>query len=400
MIQSQQRTIRENQSLASSEIDSKSFTQISPKLLRNRELFLFAYLTIFLSFTNGESPETFIETCIYKVSSNREIFFQNELIEPYRYGFNGMECDGETDGSGNAYDFGARMYDARLGRWWSVDDLWRDYSHLSVYCFTANNPIYYIDVDGNRFKVKGSEDKVTDGPNQGTSCYNLVRDDVYSLIPSNDAGKNFKAMLEISPSGEVTLNATITRDEILAINDPGITLLYSLITSENDYVYEVNYTATTKERDGDTHVENLDEPFGMSTDPTAVKRNNQISNTSNSRMLQTLPADPSGTDLAKYNSEKPADGDVEGQVVIAPVTRYVFNMGLLGTKPRSSIVLHELLENYYRTEEGLPYNADPSKGLNGAHEKAITVEDGLLDGDSRKSLSPGAGDVTNDPGRK
>jgi hypothetical protein len=34
----------------------------------------------------------------------------------YRYGFNGMEKDDEVkNGKGNSYDFGARMYDSRLG---------------------------------------------------------------------------------------------------------------------------------------------------------------------------------------------------------------------------------------------------------------------------------------------
>jgi len=37
--------------------------------------------------------------------------------EDYRYGFNGKEKDDEVKGSGNSLDFGARMYDSRLGRW-------------------------------------------------------------------------------------------------------------------------------------------------------------------------------------------------------------------------------------------------------------------------------------------
>jgi RHS repeat-associated protein len=40
----------------------------------------------------------------------------------YKYGFNGMEKDAEMHGNdGDSYDFGARVYDARVGRWWSVD---------------------------------------------------------------------------------------------------------------------------------------------------------------------------------------------------------------------------------------------------------------------------------------
>ena len=39
----------------------------------------------------------------------------------YRYGFSGMEMDNEIKGDGNSYDFGARLYDSRLGRWLAVD---------------------------------------------------------------------------------------------------------------------------------------------------------------------------------------------------------------------------------------------------------------------------------------
>jgi RHS repeat-associated protein len=39
----------------------------------------------------------------------------------YRYGFNGKEKNNEISGEGNSYDFGARIYDPRLGRWLSTD---------------------------------------------------------------------------------------------------------------------------------------------------------------------------------------------------------------------------------------------------------------------------------------
>jgi len=47
-----------------------------------------------------------------------------------------------------AYDFGARMYDARLGRWLSVDPLEKKYPSMSPYSGMGNNPILIVDVDG------------------------------------------------------------------------------------------------------------------------------------------------------------------------------------------------------------------------------------------------------------
>ncbi len=52
-----------------------------------------------------------------------------------------------------AYDFGARMYDARLGRWLSVDPLGAKYPNLSPYNFVGNSPILYVDYDGRDYGV-------------------------------------------------------------------------------------------------------------------------------------------------------------------------------------------------------------------------------------------------------
>lgn len=66
----------------------------------------------------------------------------------YRYGFNGMERDNELKGSGNSYDFGARILDPRLGRWLSLDPLAQKYPYASPYNFVLNNPMVFVDPDG------------------------------------------------------------------------------------------------------------------------------------------------------------------------------------------------------------------------------------------------------------
>ena len=61
--------------------------------------------------------------------------------------------DGEISGEGNSYDFGARMYNSRLGRWFSVDPLAAKYPGMSPYSAMGNNPVIFIDPDGREIVI-------------------------------------------------------------------------------------------------------------------------------------------------------------------------------------------------------------------------------------------------------
>jgi RHS repeat-associated protein len=66
----------------------------------------------------------------------------------YRFAFNGKEKTNEIYGNSDAYDYGMRMYDPRLGRFMSVDPISNKFPQLSPYQYASNNPILNIDVDG------------------------------------------------------------------------------------------------------------------------------------------------------------------------------------------------------------------------------------------------------------
>jgi RHS repeat-associated protein len=69
-------------------------------------------------------------------------------VDGYRYGFNGKEKSDEISGQGVDYDYGFRIYDARVGRFLSVDPLSKEYPWNSTYAFAENDVIRSIDLDG------------------------------------------------------------------------------------------------------------------------------------------------------------------------------------------------------------------------------------------------------------
>jgi RHS repeat-associated protein len=62
----------------------------------------------------------------------------------YRYDFNGKETDVESD----LQDYGMRIYNARLGKFLSVDPIAVLYPFYSPYHFAGNKPIWAVDLDG------------------------------------------------------------------------------------------------------------------------------------------------------------------------------------------------------------------------------------------------------------
>ena len=60
------------------------------------------------------------------------------------YLFNAKEFDEET----GLYYYGARYYEPRLSLWMSTDPLQEKYPNINSYCYTGNNPIKFVDPDG------------------------------------------------------------------------------------------------------------------------------------------------------------------------------------------------------------------------------------------------------------
>ena len=66
----------------------------------------------------------------------------------YRYGFQGQEKDDELKGEGNSLNYTFRMHDPRVGRFFAVDPLFRDYPWNSPYAFSENRLIDAVELEG------------------------------------------------------------------------------------------------------------------------------------------------------------------------------------------------------------------------------------------------------------
>ncbi|WNJ17204.1 RHS repeat-associated core domain-containing protein [Pontibacter sp. G13] len=68
-----------------------------------------------------------------------------------RYGYNGKEL--QDDHLLGWIDYGARMMDPTIGRWNGVDALAEEYITSSPYVYTGNNPVLFVDIDGNQYQM-------------------------------------------------------------------------------------------------------------------------------------------------------------------------------------------------------------------------------------------------------
>jgi len=153
----------------------------------------------------------------------------------YRFGFNGKEKDNEV-GQGN-YDFGARMYDSRIGRWMSLDPLAIKYPYLSPYNFVGNSPIMCIDPDGKKILPinKDADDAMANLSTTYGQALGITnsKTNVYGVKNSEMSLKQVRAALKV-------VNSKITKTQIAeayqlyqALADPKIIEVQVLKTGEN-----------------------------------------------------------------------------------------------------------------------------------------------------------------------
>lgn len=151
-----------------------------------------------LSYTkNGAGAQILEENNYYPFGLNHSGYNSTPGTSSYKYKYNGKELQ-ET----GYYDYGARMYMADIGRWGVIDNKAEKYYSYSSYAYAINNPIKYLDPDGNDIIIwyKSSDGKMHSydykyGANYtGKNKYLIAFHNSANALIKSGAGKNLKAL--------------------------------------------------------------------------------------------------------------------------------------------------------------------------------------------------------------
>ena len=125
--------------------------------------------------------------------------FASSNVQPYKY--NGKELDTKNDL--NWYDYGARHYDAILGRFTTQDRFAEKYSSLSPYQYAANSPVCNVDVNGDSLTIVGKMENL----DAVVATFNMGLGGYYTTSVGNN-GK-----VSISPVDGMSVNEMLSNQQ-------------------------------------------------------------------------------------------------------------------------------------------------------------------------------------------
>jgi RHS repeat-associated protein len=124
-----------------------------------------------------------------------------------RYKYNGKEL--MKDFKLEAEDYGARLYSPQIGRWIVIDALAQKYARFSPYNYTLNNPIKFVDPDGNDVHIFGKDaQKTVDAIGRETGLQ-VSYDQKTGLVSASGEAKTDAAREFYSAVGDMNINVNL-----------------------------------------------------------------------------------------------------------------------------------------------------------------------------------------------
>lgn len=150
-------------------------------------------------------------------------------VQPYKY--NGKELD--TKNGLDWYDYGARHYDAAIGRWHVADPMSEKYYGVSPYVYCGNEPIGRIDPDGRDWRLRSFFNEET-----GKMEFQISVNSVLYNGSSNqkiDLNKLAKSIMK-----QINDVYTISGDNFVTTMDFNMTVVNSVDEiEESDHVFQI-----------------------------------------------------------------------------------------------------------------------------------------------------------------
>ena len=270
-----------------------------------------------------------------------------------RFKYNGKEL--QTVGGLGYLDYGARMYDQSLGRWFTTDPLSEKYYGLSPYVYCGNNPLRYVDPDGKEWKEKKDEEIAKQLQQQIASRDKSLAKQETSInakiekIENNTKLSVEKKTQRIAKQQGKLENIQFQRT-LLSNLDNGITQLGNSKTSYTFNTVEAGTTATLSSMsDGTIIINNYGMTGNRAHETThAIQHDNGKITFNPLGTNNALMQNPMGLEIQAYATEYSiTNGVVPSSDVKHPRTVFGINLQwLYGLKDRNTGIYIYRPENY------------------------------------------------------
>jgi RHS repeat-associated protein len=312
----------------------------------------------------------------------------------YKYGFNGVEKDAEMHGGdGSSYDFGARMYDARVGRFLSVDPLLDKSPSYSAYLFAGNKPINHIDKNGEteweviryydsqnrlintQIRIISSRSIERYGTNNAVHTIDVRVDQNNNIISSVDNGWSGQAL---TPTEQTYLSnntdngrGRFTRNDSpipAARQTPAIARIYP---NTQPFVDNISFAPTTISPTTPTPVSSFSTPMTGAADATTINdigtlySNGSIQGAVTIQITGIVPTPgASAVEIANYNNLMTARAQTIANGLVSagvPLSQITIAPNLSASTPSATISYNRVLPADHPTSS--PPNPTPSSGV-------------------------------------